>query len=195
MDEDLCRRHSILPSPWRYPVQGTDDIGASPMGAFTGTKSRPISWWWSCRYRLRRTFDRLSVMVCDRHTISPAQIGHGQHDCALSSLYWAVPSVPEPTIIEAFNVATDTWPYGGVTNKEFAIALKYLKVDNHYATNISTLGELFAAKPAQCIVLLHGHFISIVDGKIVGHDADRHWPPETKVYCHWTFTRRAFRPA
>ena len=133
-------------------------------------------------------------MLRDRHTASPTQIGDGQHDCALSSLYWTVPAVPESKIIDAFNVTTDTWPYGGVTNKEFMIALKCLKVDNCYSTNINTLRALLATKPAKCVALIHGHFIPIVDGMIVGYDAHRHWSPDTHVYCHWTFTRRSFRP-
>ena len=127
-------------------------------------------------------------MVRDRHTASPAQIGDGQHDCALSSLYWAMPAISESDIISAFNVTTDTWPYGGVTNKEFSVALKYLKVDNLYSTNINTLGALLAAKPAKCVALLHGHFIPIVGGVVVGRDAPLHWSPDTHVYCHWTFT-------
>ncbi len=133
-------------------------------------------------------------MVRDRHTASPAQIGDGQHDCALSSLYWAVPAISESAIVDAFNLAADTWPYGGVTNKEFAIALKYLRVDSVYSTDIDTLGALLAAKPAKCVALLHGHFIPIVDGMIVGRDAHQYWSPDTHVYCHWTFTRRSFRP-
>ena len=130
----------------------------------------------------------------DRHSRCPTQIGQGQHDCALSSLYWAVPSIPEALIVEAFNVAAENWPYGGVTNKEFAIALKYLKVDSDYSTDVSTLEDLLLAQPGRCVALFQRHFVAIVDGVIVGPDADRHWSPATHVYCHWTFTQRAFRP-
>ena len=133
-------------------------------------------------------------MVWDRHTASPTHIGHGRHDCALSSLYWALPSIPEPLIVEAFNLTAETWPYGGVTNKEFAIGLKYLKVDSDYSTDIDTLAELLVDKPARCVALVHGHFIPIVDGVIVGRDGHRYWSPDTHVYCHWKFTQRAFRP-
>ena len=158
------------------------------MVARTTRTAAPIPWWRACRFWLQRTVDRLSVVVRGRHTASPAQIGDGQHDCALSSFYWAVPAIPESDIIDAFNVTADTWPYGGVTNKEFAVALKYLKVDNLYSTDIDTLGALLAAKPAKCVALLHGHFIPIVAGVIVGRDAHQHWSPDTHVYCHWTFT-------
>ena len=131
----------------------------------------------------------------DRHTASPKNIGQGRHDCALSSLYWAVPSIPETDILETFNLTGDAWPYSGVTNKEFVIALKYLRVEYDYSMDIDTLGELLAVKPEKCVALLRGHFIPIVDGVIVGHDAHLLWPMETVVFCYWTFTRRSFRSA
>ena len=102
-------------------------------------------------------------MVCDRYTATPdtdrprsARLCKGSIALKyLSSLYWAAPSLPEPYIVEAFNLATETWPYGGVTNKEFAIALKYLKVSNFYSTDINKLGDLLAdnasARAAACL--------------------------------------------
>ena len=159
------------------------------MDAHTTKSPVLIRWWRAWRFRFQRIVDRLSIVLRNRHTANPVQIGDGQHDCALTSLYWAAPATPESDIIDAFNVATDTWPYGGVTNKEFAIALKHLGVDNVYSTEIDTLGALLATKPAQCVALLPGHFIAIVDGTIVGHDDRRYWPSDTRVYCHWTFTR------
>ena len=152
-----------------------------------------VAWWCLSLLRLQRIRDRISVVAWDRHTKGPTQIGQGQHDCALSSLYWAVPSIPEPLIVEAFNLVTENWPYGGVTNKEFTIALKYLKVDSDYSTDSDTLEEILVDRPTRCVALLHRHFVPIVDGFIVGRDADRYWSPDTHVYCHWTFTERAFR--
>lgn len=148
----------------------------------------PLRFWRPWRSRLRRVVDRLSVMLRDRHTASPEQFGNGQHDCALSSLYWAVPGISESNIAAAFHATADTWPYGGVTNKEFAVALNYLGVARTYSTDIDTLEALMATRPAKCVALLHGHFIAIVDGMIVGRDAYLHWHPNTRVYCHWTFT-------
>ena len=165
------------------------------MVALTTRASTPMSWWQACWPRLCRIVDGLSVVLRYRHTTAPEQIGDGQHDCALSSLYWAVPSLPEIIIARAFNEATDTWPYGGVSNKEFAIALKRLGVDSDYSCEPIALGALLATKPTRCVALLHGHFIPIVDGVIVGRDAHQYWPPDTHVYCHWMFRRRAFRPA
>ena len=95
----------------------------------------------------------------------------------MASLYWAAPALPETRIFDAFNVVAAKWPYGGITNKEFAIAVKYLNVDAAYSTDVNTLAALLASKPALCVALLHGHFIAIVDGAIAGHDAYRDWPP------------------
>ena len=114
-------------------------------------------------------------------------IGAGDHDCALASLYWAAPGIPENRIVEAFGFCTENWPYGGVTNKEFQIALKYLKAETHYSTDLETLGALLDNRPARCVALLPGHFIAIVNGEIVGRDAHLRWSSSTTLYCHWTF--------
>ena len=126
--------------------------------------------------------------------MAPTAIGAGPHDCALASLYWAAPWIPEPRIIEAFGFCAENWPYGGVTNKEFQIAAKYLKTESYYSTDLDTLGALLDTRPTKCVALLPGHFIAIVNGQIVGRDAHVRWPSSTKVYCHWTFRSRRSRP-
>ena len=153
-----------------------------------------MSWQRTCQLRFRRIIDGLSAALRDRHVAHPTEIGNGQHDCALSSLYWAVPSLPESEITQTFHITAETWPYGGVSNKEFAIALNYLKLESDYSGEAITLGALLAAKPARCVALVHGHFIPIFNGVIVGRDARNDWPSSTHVYCHWTFRQRAFRP-
>ena len=139
---------------------------------------------------VRRIVDRIWVWLGGGHVMAPARIGIGQHDCSLASLYWAAPWIPEIQIIEAFEFCTENWPYGGVTNKEFQIALKYLKADSHYSSATGTLGELLNRKPTNCVALLPGHFIAIINGQIVGRDAETAWDPSTTVYCHWTFHSR-----
>ena len=131
--------------------------------------------------------DLIWVRLVGRHVIGPTSLGRGSHDCALTSLYWTAPTIPEDRIIEAFKYCTANWPYGGVTNTEFAIALKYLKTPTCYSAEPQILKTLLNVKPYKCVALLHGHFIAIVRGTIVGSDADRSWPSDTKVYCHWTF--------
>ena len=113
------------------------------------------------------------------------------HDCAPVSLYRVVPWIREDQIIEAFRYCTDGWPYAGVTNKEFQIVLKYLKVDAHYSDEEETVGYLLDRRPARCIALVPHHFIGIINGRIVGRDAGM--SRSTTVYCHWTFRSRWLR--
>lgn len=134
---------------------------------------------------LWRLADRLWIWITGSHLLDPTTIGTGNHDCAPASLYWVAPWLPEDRIVEAFQVCADNWPFAGVTNKEFAIALAYLRVEVRYFPDTETLGALVERKPSRCVALLHGHFIAIVDGKIVGRDARLASRPNTKVYCYW----------
>ena len=143
---------------------------------------------------IRRMADRIWIWLGGGHVIGPTDISQGNHDCALASLYWAAPWIPENRIVEAFGFCTENWPYGGVTNKEFQIALKYLRAETHYSTDLETLGALLGSRPTRCVALLPRHFIAIVNGEIVGRDAHLRWSSSTMVYCHWTFYSRQSRP-
>ena len=134
-----------------------------------------------------RGLDRASVWAGRGHVVAPVALGDGPHDCALTSLYWAVPTLSEDRIREAFQYCAKKWPYGGVTNTEFAIALKYLNVEHRYVAETESLGSLLARKPTRCVALLPYHFIAIVGERIAGKDAHRVWNPATTVYCSWAF--------
>lgn len=134
--------------------------------------------------------DKTLVWLGGGHFVTPAKLGMGDHDCAPLSLYWAAPWISEGRIYDAFMVCTDNWPYGGVTNKEFQIALKYLKSEYSYLAESESLGELLARNPSRCVCLVHGHYIAIINGKIVGSDTHRVWDPSTEVYCHWIIHRQ-----
>ena len=122
-----------------------------------------------------------------RHLLGPKTFAGGIHNCALSALYWTVPCLSENHIEEAFGYATENWPYAGITNKEFAIALQYLKIYSCYSPKKEKLVELLDKRPIRCVALIPGHYIAIVKGKIVGADARITWNPNTIVYCTWTF--------
>ena len=122
-----------------------------------------------------------------RHVVPPSKIGSSAHDCGPASLYWAAPRLTEDRIVEAFGFCTDNWPYAGVTNREFAIVLKYLGVNTVYDAQNVTLGELLDRKPNRCVALLPHHFIPIVRGIVAGSDATHAWSPSTTVFCHWIF--------
>ena len=134
-----------------------------------------------------RALDRSSVWAGRGHIVAPVALGNGPHDCALTSLYWAVPTLSENRIKEAFQFSTKNWPYGGVTNTEFAIALKYLDVEHRYFADTESLDALLARKPTRCVALLPYHFIAVLGGQIAGGDAYRVWNPATTVYCSWEF--------
>ncbi len=138
---------------------------------------------------LEHLVDRLSVRMGRGHTKGPRLFGRGPHDCALTSLYWAAPQLSEERIAEAFQYCTVNWPFAGVTNSEFAVALNYLGVQNSYCGKTETLGEVLDRKPVRCVALLPFHFIAIIGGRIVGADSSMSWNPTTTVYCSWTFNR------
>lgn len=129
--------------------------------------------------------DRLWVRLGFGHLIGAASIGTRPHDCGPLSVYWTVPKLSEETIKEAFLYCSDSWPYGGVTNKEFNIALKFLKVDAEYRGETETLGELLDRRPKKCVALLYGHYVAIMRGRIVGRDRGYPVTPDSTVYCHW----------
>lgn len=137
---------------------------------------------------IRKIVDRVWVSLWGDHLLAPTTLGSGNHDCAPASLYWAAPMISEGRITEAFLFCSENWPYEGVTNKEFQIAVKYLGIGSEYSATSETLGALLVRNPSRCVALLHGHFIAIVNGKIVGRDARRTWNLSTEVYCHWTFS-------
>ena len=138
-----------------------------------------------------RFVDRAWAWLGGGHLLAPAKLADGDHDCGPVALYWAAPRIPESRIHEAFLFCAENWPHGGVTNSEFQIALQYLKIESDYCDKPTVLGALLVAKPRRCVALVHGHFIAIVNGKIVGRDARRTWSAETNVYCHWFFPANA----
>ena len=125
-------------------------------------------------------------MVRRNHFVEPTPLSEGAHNCALVSVYRTVSHLSVSQIMEAFGFCTKKWPYGGVSNKELAITLKFLGVRSTYSDRKETLGELLKRKPSRCIALLHGHFVAIVDGKLVGNDQSLSSCPKATIYCHWT---------
>ena len=118
----------------------------------------------------------------------PKKFGKGRHDCALVALYAAVPEISEDDIIAAFTFCTEDWPHAGVTNKEFNIAVKYLKLKVEYDdSDGQTINSLTQKKTGRCVALLHGHYIATKSGAIIGRDANIYNDPDSTVYCSWRF--------
>ena len=135
---------------------------------------------------LRRVLDGTWVKLGGkRHLVGPSMLGHGPHDCGPASLYRVVPWLSEESIREAFLYGAETWPHGGVTNRDFQIALKYLKLDAHYSDIKETVGSLLAKNPPRCVALLPGHYIGIIDGRVLPPDGGM--SHGATVHFRWTF--------
>ena len=120
-----------------------------------------------------------------RHLIGPAVLCRGPHDCGPASLYRVVPWAIEDEIVDAFRYCADAWPYGSVTNRDFQIAVRYLRLDADYSAHEETVGSLLDRCPPRCVALIPGHYIGIVDGKILPPDIGV--PRNTTVHHHWVF--------
>lgn len=112
----------------------------------------------------------------------------GEHDCALRSLYITLPNTPVEDMIRAFTNCCEWWPYRGVSNKEFNIALASLKIKDRFeyaASESTTLGQLLKSKKDTFIALVYGHYTVVSNGIILDKYADYYDSTKQKVYCYW----------
>ena len=135
---------------------------------------------------LRRFGDWIWIILGGkRHVFGPSDLGLGLHDCGPASLYRVVPWIPESRIREAFQYCSESWPYSGVSNRDFQIVVKYLRLRASYSDIKETVGSLLSKSPERCVALIPGHYIGIIDGEVL--------PPDTNVsrnamvHFHWTF--------
>jgi len=118
----------------------------------------------------------------------------GPHDCGPKSLLRVIPDLDPEKVWEAFVLSCKNWPYGGVSNREFAIATRFLSengdlnLKREYRHETETLADLLGRNPSRCVALLDGHFIAILDGEIVGREPRTEPYEKTEVVCSWTFS-------
>ena len=109
----------------------------------------------------------------------------GPHDCALRALYITLPDTPVESMINSFTNCCEWWPYQGVTNKEFNIALASLKIKNRFqyvASESTTLNHLSKRKKDTFIALIYGHYTVVSKGVLL----DNYVGSATqKVYSYW----------
>jgi len=134
---------------------------------------------------LEQKMDLMSIS--EQTLISIKEKFPGQHDCAPKSLLLAMPEVDSEKVREGLTLCTENWPYGGVTNKEFAIAIKFLGLKHEYHGDEESLENLLSRKPARCVALLWRHFIAIRDGAVAGRELLLKPIARTKVICSWVF--------
>ena len=111
----------------------------------------------------------------------------GKHDCALRALYIMLPDTPIEGMINAFTNCCEWWPYRGVSNKEFNIALASLKIKDRFEyadPEAITLGHLLKRKKDIFIALVYGHYTVVSRGVVLDKHAD-YYGAKQKVYCYW----------
>lgn len=136
-----------------------------------------------------RAVDWLSAALVPAGRVREASVlPSGPHDCSLHALSEVIPDVDMNSMRDAFLACAKEWPYGGVTNREFHMALNFLGIEHTYHHEDTTLGEILANEKGKCVALVDYHFIATNRGRVVGRDAGvftRNIP--TRIYCYWTF--------
>ena len=112
--------------------------------------------------------------------------GSGNHDCGPVALHYTNPMLSERAVRDAFLHCTAAWPHAGVSNRDFMISVQYLGLRFLYDTRMATLREVLAIRPRRCVVLLYGHFLPIVRGRILEADPNR-FSLDSTVFCSWHF--------
>ena len=109
----------------------------------------------------------------------------GKHECSVNMLLNVMPKLDQDQVVDAFKKCCNLYPYNGVTNKEFNIALRYLKIIDKFEYDDSddlVVRDFLERKKDTFILLIHGHFTVVMKGKIL----DAMYITETsKVYCSW----------
>ena len=96
-----------------------------------------------------------------------------------------MPDLEQEQVVDAFKKCCNLYPYEGVTNKEFNIALRYLEIFDKFEYNDSdglVVKNFLNRKKQIFILLIYGHFTVVAKGKVL--DAMR-ISENSKVYCSW----------
>lgn len=111
------------------------------------------------------------------------------NSCALTALSRVMPNLSYDEISDAFYNCCENWPAAGVTNKEFNIILRYLKIINRFKysdSNDLTIGRFYKRNVKHTIVLIHGHFTVLHQRNIYDSYGYSHLSNNTKVYASWS---------
>lgn len=112
-----------------------------------------------------------------------------EHNCGPVALAKVLPDLPAKRIMDGFSDCCDKWPFGGVTNKEFNITLRYLNVLSQFEyidSDDMQLKDFLAQKNDIFILLVYKHFTVVKYGKIDdGYFYEHHCSPKDEVYCAW----------
>ena len=109
----------------------------------------------------------------------------GKHECSVNMLLNVMPELDREQVIDAFKKCCNLYPYEGVTNKEFNIVLRYLKIFDKFEYDDSdglTVKNFLERKKEIFIILIHGHFTVIMKGRML---ESMYITKNSKVYCSW----------
>ena len=98
-----------------------------------------------------------------------------------------MPEIPYENLRQSFSYCCENWPYGGVTNKEFNITLRNLKVFERFEycdSDGMKVRDFLAQKDGVFILLVHGHFTVVDRGTLRDSHIYMHARQGT-VYCSW----------
>lgn len=111
------------------------------------------------------------------------------HSCGPVALARVMPDLSDGQIIKAFNLCCEEWPYGGVSNKEFNITLRHLKIFDRFEYDDRdgmTAGDFTARKRDTFIILIYGHYTVVENGEIRDSYSDYcAYSDNEDVYCSW----------
>ena len=126
-------------------------------------------------------------LLRSNYSIVPKELS-GKHDCGPRALFVVLPGLALDEIVDAFMHSCDWWPYRGVTNKEYNIALSYLNLKDCFEYVVPekmTITELRKHKSETYIVLIYGHYTVIRAGRVVDISPYPKEASKSKVYCYW----------
>ena len=123
-----------------------------------------------------------------QHRPKPMSHFNGAHDCGLRALHNVLPMLPNDEVRDAFMQCADRWPNAGISNVEFNVALRYMKIFDRFEYNDSDgqkVENFSSDSKGAYILLINGHFTTIKSGSIVDTPNYERLNPKSVVYCSW----------
>ena len=112
------------------------------------------------------------------------------HECALNVLDKTLSDIDRNIISDALSKCCSKWPYGGVTNREMNITLRYLKANEQFEYNDDSglIVKDFVNRNGQndtYILLVTGYFTVLEKGDIIESGVSIN----DTVYSSWKLMR------
>ena len=115
---------------------------------------------------------------------------YGMHGCGPNALVGVCPKLKHEDVTYAFKHSSRLWPYGGVSNREFNIALRVLKIRDSFRykeEKRAMIKDFIARNNETFILLLDNHFTIVKKGVI---EDTCNMQKERRVYHSWKFIEK-----